>query len=123
IEQTPVGTVGSAAVGSKQGTHLSSAPHTSVGKRSPRSATAGMHWEMHRPSAPATDTHERGTKLPALSMKASGAHEPGTPPSETQLARRAWPVEGMSDCGTQCAPPQAGLHAGKIAGLSKGGPV
>src|SRR5438094_55163 len=78
-EHAPVGTVGSAAVGSKQGAHRSSSPHVALGSRSFLDATSGMHVDRHRPSEPATDVQAGGTPFPPVATSESGAQNPAAP--------------------------------------------
>src|SRR5215831_7785988 len=76
----PVGVVGSVEVGSKQGTHFSPAPQTSVGKSWALLATSVRHVDRQRPSTPAIELHDFGTELPLDAMIGSGAQRPGAPP-------------------------------------------
>jgi len=74
-EHAPVGAVGVADVGSKQGTHFCPAVHVLCG-RSGCAATDGKHVERHRPSAPAMDVHEAGLSWFADAMMKSGVQKP-----------------------------------------------
>src|SRR5262249_4482089 len=114
----PVGAVGSDEVGSKQGAQASLAPQTSLGRSAACSAICGMQVDMHRPSAPATDLQLFGTVSPPAAMIGSGARTPAE-----QAASSACSVGGTRSAGTQWAPPQAGLHEGRWAGSTTGGPV
>ena len=117
-EHTPVGAEGSAAIGSKQGAQTSPSAHVAFGNTSASAATAGRQVEMQRPSAPATDVHVAGTPLPPLAMKLSGVQKP-----PSHAASCACCATGMSDEGTQRAPPHTGLQSGNTIGSIMGGPV
>ncbi len=120
--QAPVGAVGSADVGSKQGTHFSLAAQTSVGKSEALEATSGRQVDKQRPSTPAIELHDFGTKLPLDEMSGSGAQKPATLPLAVQALKSFCWAAGTKLAGTQCAPPQAGLHAANPAGSTSGGP-
>src|SRR5438105_13118800 len=97
----PVGSVGSAAVGLKQGTHFSPAPHTSLGRSDACDATAGKHTDVQRPSAPATEVQVLGTKLPPVLIRSSGAQKPEPPPEAVQGESSDCCAAGTTDAGRQ----------------------
>ena len=78
-EHAPVGAVGSAETGLKQGAQRSSAAHTSCGKTSFSAWICGRHVERQRPSALAIDVHLVGRACPSDWMNVSGAQKPGAP--------------------------------------------
>src|SRR5438309_1675046 len=119
----PVGAVGSCAVGLKQGVHFSPSAQTSFGSCAASAATGGRHVDKQRPSAPATDVHDFGTKFPPVAMSLSGAHSPAAPPLAVHLSSSPCCAAGTLDAGRQCAPPHAGAHASSDVGSMSGGPT
>src|SRR4051812_29041811 len=119
----PVGAVGSSAIGLKQGAHFSPASHTSTGSCDACAATDGKHVDTQRPSAPAIDTHDLGTKLPPVAISLSGAHNPSAPVLVVHLSSRPCCPAGTLADGRQCAPPHAGAQSPNEFGSSSGGPT
>ena len=78
---------------------------------------------MQRPSAPATEVHDLGTKLPPVAISLSGVHSPATPPLAVQLSSRPCCAAGTLAAGRQWAPPHAGAQASNETGSSSGGPT
>src|SRR6266566_3752370 len=61
-EHAPVGSVGVADVGSKQGAQIVPLAHVDCGKSLAFAAMSGRQVDTQRPSAPASDVHAGGTK-------------------------------------------------------------
>ena len=112
----PVGAVGSAAVGLKQGAHFSPSSQVSFGSCAACAATDGKHADTQRPSAPATEVHVLGTKFPPVAMSLSGAHSPAAPPLAVHVSSRPCCAAGTLDAGRQCAPPHAGAQSSSDVG-------
>ena len=121
-EHAPVAARGSVAVGLKHGAQRSFEAHVARGRRPACAAIAGRHVERQRPSAPAIDVHLGGTLSPPLDVTESGAQKPAFAPLPHDASCDCCDA-GTSDAGTQCAPPHAGAHAGKMLGSITGGPV
>ena len=119
----PVGAVGSSAVGLKQGAHFSPSSQVSFGSCAACAATDGKQVDTQRPSAPATDVHVLGTKLPPVSISLSGAHSPAEPSLAVHVSRRPCCAAGTLDAGRQWAPPHAGAQSPNDVGSSSGGPT
>src|SRR5262249_8808068 len=103
--------------------HFSPASQVSCGSCAACAATDGKQVDTQRPSAPATDVHDLGTKLPPVSISLSGAHNPAMPSLVVHLSRRPCCAEGTLDAGRQCAPPHAGAQSPNELGSSSGGPT
>jgi hypothetical protein len=117
-EQAPVGSIGVADVGSKQGAQIVPLGHVDCGRSLALAAMSGRQVDTQRPSAPASDVHVGGTKLLPVAMTGSGRQYPFG--QVESLAR--WSA-GTISADTQCAPPQAGLHGGNAVGSTTFGPV
>src|SRR5262245_40608652 len=100
-EQAPVGVPFS---GSKHGAHTWSAGQFSCGSDAACAAISGKHVDRQRPSAPKSDSHLSGMKLPPLLMIASGTQNA----SALHSASFSCCSGGTTDFGMQCPPPHIG---------------